>query len=1122
MSDDVIFDPSQQAVLDLVAPEVACVVGAPGTGKSLLARELAVRLCKSDPHVRIAVLTPGRREADVARNAMTARLGYLPNTVNVQSISAFAFRIVCAYAARLGRNIPQLLSGSEQDRMIHEALEFLAAEYAEYKERQGAKEDPRQAEEGLESMPFSPQAMTLDAVRAEFRELLTRSAELGLDGSALAELGRQYDEPMWRWGARLIDVYEKSLATQASMGNHNPDMVDHSRLVSRAAAAIDNWDSADQGATVIQPIVRPHWDWVIIDDVHNATLALRTLLRSLREDGSNIVAFGDPDCAVNGFRGGIAQLPAILTRSPATGGIGARLMILERRYRNAPEITELIMKITAGIHVAGVGRHRGAVGPRASEGNGTTGDRAQRGELPVEENAQLDLAQGAQRSGNPQNAEGCVLPENNAEKCLSVDESQKAAQDTNGDLAPFDGVHSALFANSSDEMSYVANYFQRLHAHGVPYSQMAVIARSNSSFAVIQRQLRQHGVPVRSVGLTGSLSQHPAVLAVVELIRLALCSAQEAHSDSIRRVLTGPLIGIDPMELRRFFRLLHAIGEQAGTPYSDEELWRAILLGDPIVTQIAQLERFAQILERIRHAAQRRVDAQQLLWEAWDSVGVAEQWRECALAGREGAEEAHSNLDAIIALFRVAQRLVDRYGVNADFRLLDEHVFSNDVPEDSIARTRGQRDEVSLVTPSSAIGKQWDYVAVVGIAEGQWPNMRLRNVMTHVPQLVNIVVGHALSGSAGEAQQYLRDVLDDELRMLLQAVSRARRGIMLTSEDSPQAQASRFFTEFFPDAQRIGSFHTSYSLMGLLGELHRATRCADEQMAQEATAIAQRLADDGIWQADPSRWVDRWQWTSQAHDDTTVMSVSPSRLADIRQCPLKAFFDQAGMRQQGQRLHIEIGKILHVLAEEYAQGTDESYAQRARELLDTLPRSTNIGEIAKLRDVEKMVDHLKEYLDAQAEHVDRVSVEQPARYDMNTAAGPVRLSGRLDRIEYCDNDVNIVDFKTGRSPRDSRDPQRNMQLRSYQFFAYVGAIAHAAKGMQASAELVNVNTSHTKGKKARIESFSKSDAEQMVTACEFVRREFSAQSISARASDECSRCPFAHVCPSVGNGRLFS
>lgn len=93
----------------------------------------------------------------------------------------------------------------------------------------------------------------------------------------------------------------------------------------------------------------------------NATLAVRTLLRALREDGASVVTFGDPDVAVQGFRGGIAHLPALLTKPAKGGGIGAERMIRHHaRYRAGGQILQTVEKIVSGVHTAGVGKHRAA------------------------------------------------------------------------------------------------------------------------------------------------------------------------------------------------------------------------------------------------------------------------------------------------------------------------------------------------------------------------------------------------------------------------------------------------------------------------------------------------------------------------------------------------------------------------------------------------------------------------------------------------------------------------------------------------------------------------------------------------------------------------------------------
>ena len=109
-------------------PGPVLVPGAPGTGKSTVLIEAAVRravLGGVDPE-RILILAPGRLAADSLRDRFTARLDRSLSTTPARTWAAYAFDLIRRAKAEgilpLPR-APRLLSGPEQDLIIRELLE---------------------------------------------------------------------------------------------------------------------------------------------------------------------------------------------------------------------------------------------------------------------------------------------------------------------------------------------------------------------------------------------------------------------------------------------------------------------------------------------------------------------------------------------------------------------------------------------------------------------------------------------------------------------------------------------------------------------------------------------------------------------------------------------------------------------------------------------------------------------------------------------------------------------------------------------------------------------------------------------------------------------------------------
>ncbi|HCC40926.1 MAG TPA: DNA helicase UvrD, partial [Arthrobacter bacterium] len=103
------------------------VPGAPGTGKSTVLIEAAVRRALQDgvDPERVLILAPGRLAADSLRDRFTARLDRSLSTTPARTWAAYAFDLIRRAKAEgilpLPR-APRLLSGPEQDLIIRELL----------------------------------------------------------------------------------------------------------------------------------------------------------------------------------------------------------------------------------------------------------------------------------------------------------------------------------------------------------------------------------------------------------------------------------------------------------------------------------------------------------------------------------------------------------------------------------------------------------------------------------------------------------------------------------------------------------------------------------------------------------------------------------------------------------------------------------------------------------------------------------------------------------------------------------------------------------------------------------------------------------------------------------------
>ena len=1057
-------DADGQRVLDRVADGSNVVVlGAPGTGKTSLALRL---LAEAVAGGRDAVLlAPTRTRADWLRGraAHLLREGHGDGVVRVRTPAALALTILTTSLTRRPDPLPPpvLLAGAEEDSVLASMVSAI-------------------------SWPGLPvEATGSRAFRSELRNLLARAGELGVTADELAELGRRLNVPIWGPAAQLLRTWDAQGRTSAERRAQTRKM-DTARLQDRAVEALGSWDS--DAVTVPRPVP----DLIIVDDYQDCTAATARLLTALAApdpDGhrAQIAVLGDPDVAVETFRGGT---PSLLVAAEDHTGLGASRLRLTTRYRGEPAIAAVVADQSARVPVTGTAAHRQAsLVPRTSASRGSGAPDADRVTAPT-------------------------------------------------------GVEAILASSAWQERAHVARALRLEHVHhGTAWSQMAVIVRSAADAESLARDLRRRGVPLASRTPAVLLRAEPAAAALLDIVRAAIRDQLGGRGEPPQReaainLLTSPLVGLTTMDLRRLRRRLRQDPEAAVASVSGAEpsepgvsieatrtaprtgadaallslladtdqasAFARSLGGEPLGAQADRLLIAARIIEALRAAvggvpADAPRDVEALLWAAWHASDRAEAWRAVALQPSGSSvrsllsEAAEHDLDVVTTLFKRAEVWAERHpGQDASTFLseLDAEVL----PSDSVA-PQGRRPEgVAVMTPARCAGQEWELVVVTGLERDRWPDLRLRDSLTRTGLLVDAVTDRLTAGvtasgdgagGSGAVAAARAQVRADERRMLIMALSRATRRLLLTATADAEHAPSPFLTEI---AQSAGIALTDadgapllspdtgdLTLRGLVGELRRAavagnleTATADERRrGQVAVELLADLARRDVPGAGPATWIGAAGPTSTSPlvAEGERIRVSPSDVEGLAACPLKWFLSRNGGSVPASDAQA-LGSLIHEIAERAEKENLRGPALKAafEERLGGLGYpDTWLGGLASDR-ARAMIERLDAYLsDCDALGI-RADVEQPVRADVDIpvrllspelrdragarirAAGldavPVAISGRIDRLEHLggyeqqdedhpdgNNGVRVMDLKTGQ--RVPKDVQRHPQLAAY-------------------------------------------------------------------------------------------
>ncbi|WP_454300108.1 ATP-dependent helicase [Salana multivorans] len=1079
-----VTDPARAAIVDAVlAGGHHVVYGAPGSGRSTTAVELLAALADEPGGLEeVLLLAPTRQAATRLRDAVARRLPRTMGRVVVRTPASFAFSVLRQRAAPLGESPPMLLTGADQDAALAELLLGHAS---------GEGQDPGWPDE------VPAEALGLAAFRHELRDVLMRAAEAGWDGQDLVEIGERLERPAWAACGRIMQEYDDV----TRLGETTPDRgtrYDVAGIVDEATLVLGAWERE------LPRHPRPRWRVVIHDDYQDATMATARLLEMLAGHGAQVVVLGDPDIAVQTFRGALPALLGEATQIPqprragrdvleirTAGALGATAHLLPMVWRGDKRLRSVVVAATEGLPALGESSRRRSRAAQAEVGS---------------------------------------------------------------------SIEVAVTTSPGEEGRLVAHHLRRHRlAGGVAWRDMAVLARSSGQLAALRRGLRAAGVPV-ATSRDVPLAAEPAVRPLLTVLEVLVEPADEgavaegdagfAGSDAgpagsvgtlfpglsgetAAELLLSPLGGLDAVALRALRRALRAGEARAeGNRGSDELLVEALLdpagtlaeLAVPASTHRA-VERVARMLRAGRRAVESTGDVETVLWAVWEASGRAEPWRRQALGTGAAAERADADLDAVVALFRAAEGFVERREGGRPHQFL-EQLRSQDFATDTLART-AEREAVEVLTAASAAGREWDVVVVAGVQEDVWPDLRLRTRLLDPVGVSDLAAGRG--AAPVRPLDARRAVLWDERRLFASAVSRSRRHLLVTAVQDNETRPSVFLDVVDPrdpltdDVRPAVAAPGALDLRGLVARLRREVLTAarvEQARADEgrrggrtargvaAAGLLATLARAGVPGAAPTEW-----WGRAASSEAPAwgpeerVPVRPSSLVMLGTCSLRWALEAAGA-QSGSSLDADVGTLVHGIAADLPEGTREELVAELDARWDTLRLPDTWVGRRRREEAERMIGLLAGYIAGIPPGATDAEVE------FSVQIGRADLEGRVDRLERTEaGGVRIVDLKTSKTPIPVAEGAEHAQLAAYQ--AAVAAGGFGEDVHPDGARLVYVGGSRT-GAAIRDQAAPADDWPSRLVAES--AETMASPGYLATTGSHCTMCPVKASCPARPSG----
>ncbi|WEV63725.1 PD-(D/E)XK nuclease family protein [Bifidobacterium sp. ESL0732] len=503
-------DPSEKVSRSLL------VAGAPSCGKTEFALAATLEGISRYGDSKVFMAVSGRQTADKLSDRVIRAVGSVSSARPVTTLSAIAFRLLSVQRESKREPSPKLLNGAEQDALLRQVVavhvrharsgelcdtcelmrQYFAADdwvntvYGNDGSEAGGRSrgsvsgqqatnaatpetQPRSTSKGIGSSDVLFARGINDAFVMQLRDMLARMDELGLSAEREDEVlemlvdsqnsEQGYSLRIERLGIqwRLAFALRREYAQAAIDAYPEEFRLDSSRLLVEGA----------QVAAAVADTTLPKF--VVVDDFQDLTLAGLAFLEALARRGVKLLLVGNPDEAVQTFRGSYPEY-------------------LFARVQQPPLSAESMNLPVRQIHKGDDSSYLDLLASRVS--------------LSIAANEDTSVA----------------LPDRPGKLPRLAGSLPIAPLDVNDSKLKDGSVRAALYRNQREELDDVVWRIKEAHlSAGRQWNDFALIAHDNDTVRAFGERLRSDGVPVRYSAVTKPLKDDPSVQGLFALLELA-------------------------------------------------------------------------------------------------------------------------------------------------------------------------------------------------------------------------------------------------------------------------------------------------------------------------------------------------------------------------------------------------------------------------------------------------------------------------------------------------------------------------------------------------------------------------------------------------------------------------
>jgi len=1044
------LDAAQQAVVAW-SKGPALVLAGPGTGKtSTLVAAALERMVQGVAPSAILILTFGRDAAAELRQRLARQIGN-GEPPRVSTFHAFALELVM----RLQDDdaAPRLLSGAEQERAVREVIEGTLQDVT----LKGAW--PQDLHEALGTRGFAK----------EVRNAFAAARALGLAGDEVARIGKRGGSPAWAAVGPVLDGYLDTQSQQQAL--------DYAELLFRAVHAVHD----ERNAALFRDIRH-----LYIDEYQDTDRMQVALLKELARFATSLVAVGDPDQSIYGFRGADVRNVREFTRefssmAKAHGLQAPGLLALSVTHRYGPDIRNYAIGTFAGLVPAGL-----------------TGTAAEQHRLP---------------------------------RCLREDSY----------------VRASMYDDPMAEAAWIASQIRAIAQQtGAAWSSFAVLTRSASAIGPVERALRRVGIPCDADIRDARLADEPAVTTLLRALEVVASRELVIAPSHAHELLLSPMGGLDPIELRAIGRALRT---DRTTP-SDQAIANALASPHPVLEALGagpglkRLEALRGLLHRVHARIAAGTTPHEALWLLWSGTPWPRLLRRQALEG--ASVVAHRDLDAVCELFDIADRSVQRRQGHAGVSAFLYELRAQEVPSETLAGRGYRGAAVQLMTAHRSKGLEWDHVFVAGVTEGVWPNLQRRSAILDVDRLSRdgLVEPRGRAALFDEERRLFYVACTRARRSLMVSGSAGEGDDPQPSRLLAHPVLAPMLVPGRPvSIDSAGGLVAELRRVAISDDADPQLRAAALDRLRQLFRIRDSDGTELFPEANPTRWWGaRPRTTSAVPVDPTdaPLYVRGSSLELLSRCSLSWFLQQRAHAEGARGSAVVFGSAIHALIDGVTKGQLEATAEAMEARLRAVWNEAGYDAVWQShRDFDHALAAISRFLHW---HSVRTDVQVGSEIGFNrvvevrTPSGRTErltMRGTIDRLEIGDDGTAAVfDFKTSRAAATQAEAREHAQLRYYQYAVAQGLLDEQAERLPTPTPLrpggarlvylrLDAGSSDTANPKVLVQPPLGDEREAWATevlggGLDTVRGE----SFEAVTGKHCSLCAMHLVCPLQPEGKV--